>query len=98
MAWLVKMLREQQLLKQTIRISLQSESLARNVFRRKFCIAEDQQIILCPTGWLNDKIISAAQCLLKNESKAEGLEESTAGLAYSFKLKKGEYLQPLNIG
>ena len=59
---------------------------------------EDQQIILCPTGWLNDKIISAAQCLLKNESNAEGLEESTAGLAYSFKLKKGEYLRILFNG
>ena len=56
----------------------------------------DRHIILYPTAWMNDLIISAGQNLLKKETQIKGFQHSILGEVCAFKVQKGEFIQVLN--
>ena len=57
----------------------------------------DRQLILSPSGWLNDKIIHASQMLLTQHfPDTDGLEPPTLEQIQGFQLHFGEFIQLLN--
>ena len=61
----------------------------------------DREIVLSPTGWLNDRIINAAQTLLKNQfPELSGFQDVGLGQVMNFTIEFGEFIQivhsPLN--
>ena len=57
----------------------------------------DKQILLDPTGWLNDDIINAAQKLLKKANPVvPGLQSVACGLTMNFVIEDGEFVQILH--
>jgi hypothetical protein len=58
----------------------------------------DQEIILSPSGWLNDSIISAAQKLmLQHFPLMSGLQPPTLQHAWSFDVHRGDLVQILHV-
>ena len=59
----------------------------------------DREALVNPTGWLTDSIINAAQTLLKQANTAvSGFQDVTLGLASSFSVETGEFVQILHTG
>ena len=59
----------------------------------------DKDILLHPRAWLNDKIIHAAQVLLKSQVPlVGGLQEPCKGQVCSFDIERGEFVQILHDG
>ena len=60
---------------------------------------EDQKILASPMGWLNDKIVDAAQTLLRNAHPAvPGLQPVSLGATCAFDIQTGEFVQVLHDG
>ena len=58
----------------------------------------DKELILSPSGWLNDSIISAAQKLmLQHFPLTSGLQPPTLQYAWGFGVHMGEFVQILHI-
>ena len=58
---------------------------------------DDRQILLNPVGWLTDSIVNAAQNLLKQAApQVSSLQDVTHGMAHSFNVETGEFVQVLN--
>ena len=54
----------------------------------------DREIVLSPTGWLNDRIINAAQTLLKNQfPELSGFQDVALGQVMNFTIEFGEFIQ-----
>ena len=54
----------------------------------------DREIVLSPTGWLNDRIINAAQTLLKNQFPGlSGFQDVALGQVMNFTIEFGEFIQ-----
>ena len=54
----------------------------------------EKQILLDPVGWMSDKIIDAAQVLLKQQfPHIQSLQDVVLGLTMSFHIQTGEFLQ-----
>ena len=54
----------------------------------------DREIVLSPTGWLNDRIINAAQTLLKNQfPELSGFQDVGLGQVMNFTIEFGEFIQ-----
>ena len=59
---------------------------------------DDKEIILSPSGWLNDSIISASQLLmLQHFPHMSGLQPPTLQQAWAFDVHRGEFIQILHI-
>ena len=59
----------------------------------------DRDILLHPTAWLNDTIISAAQLLLKKQSPLlGGFQPPCLGQACAFDIQSAEFIQILHDG
>ena len=57
-----------------------------------------RQLILSPSGWLNDKIVHASQMLLTQHfPDTDGLEPPTLEQIQAFQLHFGEFVQLLNV-
>ncbi len=57
----------------------------------------DRDVILRPTGMLNDSLINAAQKLLKIPfPSVSGLQDFELGLCMSFKYESGEFVQVIH--
>ena len=48
--------------------------------------------------WLNDKILDAAQSLLKRQSNMPGLESTLCGQTLTYSIQTGEFVQILHTG
>ena len=59
---------------------------------------QDRNTILSVTGWLDDKIINAAQTLLKMHFSTPGLQYTTLGSNLSFDIIKADFVQMLHNG
>ena len=60
----------------------------------------DEAILRSSTGWLNDKLIDAAQLLLTEVSpvRIPGFQSVAIGIARMFDVQDGEFIQILNTG
>lgn len=59
----------------------------------------DKEILLSPTGWLNDALINAAQNLLaKQFPNLCGFQNSLLNVTMGFTVQSGEFLQIINTG
>ena len=59
---------------------------------------KDHQLITCPTGWLDDKIIQASQLLLAQHfPDIKGLQPPTLEQIQGFRVHSREFLQLLNV-
>ncbi len=57
----------------------------------------DREILLNPTGWLNDTIMNAAQEMLKKQfPNLSGLQDVALGLVVNFRIPGREFLQILH--
>ena len=64
-------------------------------------LPEDQQIILSPTAWINDRIIDACQSLLKqdvNGKNVGGFQSVCLGQIMYFSIEESQFIQILNTG
>ena len=65
-------------------------------------LQEDQQIILSHTAWINDRIIDACQCLLRqhveNDLGASGFQSVCLGEVMYFSVEQKQFIQILNTG
>lgn len=62
---------------------------------------EDQQIILSRTAWINDRIIDACQCLLKQDVDGKeigGFQSVNLGQIMYFSVEDKHFIQILNTG
>lgn len=59
---------------------------------------KDRDILLNPTGWLNDNLIVAAQNLLYKQSSVPGFQDTCLGQSMSFEIQQGEFIQVLHDG
>ena len=59
---------------------------------------QDRNTILSVTGWLDDRIINAAQTLLKLHFSTPGLQYTTLGSNLSFDIIKADFVQILHNG
>ena len=59
---------------------------------------QDRNTILSVTGWLDDRIINAAQTLLKLHFSTPGLQYTTLGSNLSFDIIKADFVQMLHNG
>ena len=55
-------------------------------------------ILLSPTAWLNDSIITASQTLIKNMSPIPGFQSVNCGLTMTYDVQLGEFVQIVNNG
>ena len=58
----------------------------------------EKQILLSPSGWLNDVLITAAQTILKQQYGIAGFQETTRGITMSFDIMAEEFVQILHDG
>ena len=59
----------------------------------------DREKLLSPVGWLNDRIVLAAQMLLKKQSPwCGGLQDTILGQTLSFQVETTEFIQILHSG
>ena len=64
-------------------------------------LQEDQQLILSPTAWINDRIIDACQSLLKqdvNGKNVGGFQSVCLGQIMYFSVEESQFIQILNTG
>ena len=59
---------------------------------------KDREILLNATGWLNDKLIIAAQNLLHKQSSIPGFQDTCLGQSILFETQRGEFIQVLHDG
>ena len=60
--------------------------------------SNDKEIILSPSGWLNDNIISAAQNLmLQHFPHISGLQPPTLQHVWGFNVRRGDFVQILHV-
>ena len=57
---------------------------------------KDKEILLSPTGWLNDNLIVAAQNLLYKQLSVPGFQDTCLGQSMSFYIQQGEFIQVLH--
>ena len=56
----------------------------------------DRHIILHPTAWMHDLIISAGQNVLKKETIIKGFQHPCLGQRCAFNVQNGDFIQVLN--
>ena len=61
-------------------------------------ISADRQILQCHRKWVNDRLINAAQQMLRKQYGVPGLEDVGKGETLSMDVHKGEFIQILNVG
>jgi len=61
-------------------------------------ISADRQILQCHRKWVNDRLINAAQQMLRKQYGVPGLEDVSKGETLSMDVHKGEFIQILNVG
>ena len=59
----------------------------------------ERDILISQSRWLNDRIVNAAQLLIKKANPGiSGLQDVTCGLVLSFEVQSGEFIQILHNG
>ena len=59
---------------------------------------DERELIVCPTGWLTDKIIAAAQMLmLQHFPHMAGLQPPTLQKVFAFQVHSGEFVQIIHV-
>lgn len=61
-------------------------------------LADDRSLLLSPTAWLNDRVVSATQFLLQKQSAIPGFQDTTLGMTLCFEIQRSEFIQILHDG
>ena len=60
--------------------------------------ADDRETLLNPVGWLNDRLVSAAQSMLRNQFQVLGMQDTSLGHTLAFDILTTEFVQILHDG
>ena len=79
----------------------EDEEMVRDVWINNYVYIlthDERELIVCPTGWLTDKIIAAAQMLmLQHFPHMAGLQPPTLQKVFAFQVHSGEFVQIIHV-
>ena len=58
----------------------------------------DRECLVNPSAWLNDRIIEAAQALLRKQSQVPGFQDTCLGMMMAFEIQRQPFVQILHDG
>lgn len=67
-------------------------------YSKSLSAVDDMKILLSPSDWLNDRLINAAQALLKQQFSIGGLQDVLRGQTWAFEVERSEFVQILHDG
>jgi len=81
-----------------VKLHIPKQPMPKGWMKELKLISADRQILQCHRKWVNDRLINAAQQMLRKQYGVPGLEDVSKGETLSMDVHKGEFIQILNVG